>query len=76
LAKTSNFIAILNDQSSLVSENLSTYDQAISNVQDVNQGTALTTLSAQSICQQSALSLLAQANTSRLSLTSTLLQNI
>jgi flagellin len=76
LAKTSNYTDMLNDQSTLVSENLSTYDQAISNEQDVNQGAALTTLSTQSICQQSALSLLAQANTDRLSLTSTLLQNI
>jgi flagellin len=76
LAKTSNYTAILNDQSTLVAGNISTNDQAIANIQDVNEGAAMTTLNAQSICQQSALSLLAQTNTDRLSMTTMLLQNI
>jgi flagellin-like hook-associated protein FlgL len=76
LAKTTNYTDMIDDQNDLMSGNIATLNQTVSNEQGADEGAAMMALSTQNIYSQSAMSMLAQANTDRTNTVATLLQNL
>jgi len=76
LAKTTNYTDMIDDQNDLMSGNIATLNQTVSNEQGADEGAAMMALSTQNIYSQSAMSMLAQANTDRTNTFATLLQNL